>query len=88
MFVVEQEPKKHPNINFRVGNPYLIVLIKEGILGYPNLINCLGPFLESCLLGLLHAEVGEGPRAHSQVARRGGVGKVPGRRPPDAASQP
>ena len=45
MFVVEQEPKKHPNINFRVGNPYLIVLIKEGILGYPNLINCLGPFL-------------------------------------------
>ena len=33
-----QEPKKHPNINFRVGYPYLIGLIKEGILGYPNLM--------------------------------------------------
>ena len=33
-----QEPKKHPNINFRVGYPNLISLIKEGILGYPNLM--------------------------------------------------
>ena len=41
-----QEPKEHPNISFRVGYPYLIVLIKEGILGYPNLmVFCLGPFL-------------------------------------------
>ena len=33
-----QEPKKHPNINFRVGYPFLIGLIKEGILGYTNLM--------------------------------------------------
>ena len=32
-----QGPKKHPNINYWVGYPYVIGLLQEGILGYPTL---------------------------------------------------
>ena len=49
-----QEPEKHPNINFRVGYPYLIGFIKEGILAYGSFrklgVPCFGVLIIRILL--------------------------------------